>query len=320
MTAVEFKSRLDTRADEILAVLARSGWRLWDGSVPRNPEQRKSLERHFTAIEEALRLDGDGRLDDGKRTRLADALDITPPDHPDAYGQRLETIDQALIALGDDCFLCALLEIEYERDRSDRGGGITTWSTLYKRKPIKASVEFFEEGAVTESSETEARNKLAVLYRTRQSLYGLHRARAGMKAMRLLYLGLVLGLLAVGVIAVVSLLADGVGPVDGLLVAFAGALGATTSAAYKLRDQIPRLSALRTFWYAFFLQVALGASAGLFLWIVLESGFVEFGSGVGGEEWAVAAAVAFAAGFSEPLLLKTVERILGSGDQDAEET
>jgi hypothetical protein len=320
MTTVEFKSRLDTRGDDILAVLARPGWRLWDRSVPRNPEQRKSLERHFTAIEEALRLDGDGKLDDGKRTRLADALDITPPDHPDAYGQRLETIDQALIALGDDCFLCALLEIEYERDRSDRGGGIPTWSTLYKRKPIRASVEFFDHGTLTESAETEARNKLAVLYRARQSLYGLHRARAGMKARRLLYLALVLGLLAVGIIAVVSVLAADVGPVDGLLVAFAGALGATTSAAFKLRDQIPRLSALRTFWYAFALQVALGASAGLFLWIVLESGFVEFGSGVGGDQWAVAAAVAFAAGFSEPLLLKTVERILGSGDEDAEET
>jgi hypothetical protein len=319
MTADEFKSRLDTRADEILALLARSGWRLWDRTVPRNPEQRKSLERHYTAIEEALRLDGDGKLDDGKRTRLVDALDITPPNHPDAYGQRLETIDQSLIALGDDSFLCALLEIEYERDRNDRGAGITTWSALFKRKPIKASIEFFEQGALTESAENEARNKLAVLYRTRQSLYGLHRARAGMKAMRLLYLGLVLGLLAVGIIAVVSVLADGVGPVDGLLVAFAGALGATTSAAYKLRDQIPRLSALRTFWYAFALQVALGASAGLFLWIVLESGFVEFGSGIG-EEWAVAAAVAFAAGFSEPFILKTVERILGGGEQDAEET
>lgn len=317
MTTDDFVNRLDERADEVLALLARSGWRLFDRRVPRNPEQRKSLERHFTAIGEALRLEGEQKLDDAKRARFAEVLDVAPPNQPDAYGQLLERIDQTLIALGDDRFLCALLEIEYERDEQEGGGAITTWSTLYDAKPIAASDEFFAGTALTSSSETEARNKLAVLYRTRQSLYGLHRARAGTKAMRLLYLGAVLGLLAIGVIVVVSILDDDVGPTDGLLVAFAGALGATMSAAYKLRDQIPRLSALRTFWYAFALQLSLGAAAGLFLWIVLESGFVEFGGG--GEDWAVAAAVAFAAGFSEPFLLKTVERILASGGEGAEE-
>lgn len=98
---------------------------------------------------------------------------------------------------------------------------------------------------------------------------------------------------------------------DGLLVAVAGALGATLAAVLKLRDRLARLGDLRTFWYAFPLQLPLGAVAGLFLWLVLESELVEIGGS--GEDWAIAAAVAFVAGFSEPFLLKTVERIAGGG-------
>jgi hypothetical protein len=58
--------------------------------------------------------------------------------------------------------------------------------------------------------------------------------------------------------------------------------------------------------------VPIGAVAGLFLWIVLESGLVEIAGR--GDDWAVEAAVAFAAGFSEPFVLKTVARITGGGD------
>jgi uncharacterized membrane-anchored protein len=92
----------------------------------------------------------------------------------------------------------------------------------------------------------------------------------------------------------------------------AGATGATVASAFRLRDALARLSALRTFWPAFALQLALGAAAGLFLWTVLESRFVDVGPD--GEDWAIAVALAFVAGFSEPFVLKTVERIAGGSD------
>ena len=44
----------------------------------------------------------------------------------------------------------------------------------------------------------------------------------------------------------------------------------------------------------------------------MESGLLEIGGQ--GTGWAIEAAVAFAAGFSEPFTLKTVERITGGGD------
>jgi predicted cobalt transporter CbtA len=131
--------------------------------------------------------------------------------------------------------------------------------------------------------------------------------------MRLVWLAPVMAGLAVALIIVIDLAADDASWRSGLLVAVAGALGATLSGALKLRDQLPRIASMRTFWYAFALQVPIGAVAGLFLWIVLESGLVEI-AGQQGADWAVEAAVAFAAGFSEPFVLKTVERITGGGD------
>jgi hypothetical protein len=129
-----------------------------------------------------------------------------------------------------------------------------------------------------------------------------------MRATRLLWLAPIVAALAVGLVFAVDIVGDESWR-SGLLVAVAGALGATLSGAFKLRDQLPRLVDLRTFWYAFALQLPLGAVAGLFVWLVLRSGLVDVADP--GAEWAVEAAVAFAAGFSEPLLLKTVERVAG---------
>ncbi|MGH3015792.1 MAG: hypothetical protein ACRDNR_11910 [Gaiellaceae bacterium] len=313
MSPDEFHNALRARSEAIVSRLARSGWRFWDRTVPRNPELRKNLERMHTAIADARWLEREGNLDAEARTVLGELLERDPPNSSDALGELLEEVDQALIAVGDESFLCSLLELEYARDEQEGGGDITTWRTLYKRKPIAASVEYANGETVAAGALEEARRKLSVLYRTRQSLYALARARSGTKAMRLVWLAPVMAGLAVALIIVIDLAADDASWRNGLLVAVAGALGATLSGALKLRDQLPRIASMRTFWYAFALQVPIGAVAGLFLWIVLESGLVEI-AGQQGADWAVEAAVAFAAGFSEPFVLKTVERITGGGD------
>ncbi|MGH2997457.1 MAG: hypothetical protein ACRDM9_14165, partial [Gaiellaceae bacterium] len=312
MSPAEFHASLRARSEMIVSRLALSGWRFWDRTVPRNAELRKNLERLHTAIADARRLERDGKLDDDARAVLEELLAPEPPNNTDALGEILEEVDQALIAVGDETFLCALLEVEYERDEQEGGTGITTWRTVYKKRPFAASIEYAGGGSVAAASLEEARRKLSMLYRSRQSLYGLSRARSGTKAMRLVWLAPVMAGLALALILVVDLAADDVSWRGGLLVAIAGALGATLSGALKLRDQLPRIASLRTFWYAFALQVPIGAVAGLFLWIVLESGLVEIAGQ--GTDWAVEAAVAFAAGFSEPFVLKTVERIAGGGD------
>ena len=311
MTSDEFHSALRARSQEILARLALSGWRLWDRTVPRNPELRKNLERMHTAIADARWLERQDKLDADARAVLAELLQREPPASSDALGELLEEVDQALIGVGDQSFLCALLEVEYARDEQEGGGDITTWRTLYRKKPIAASVEYADGETVSATALEEARRKLAMLYRSRQSLYGLSRARSGAKAMRLVWLAPVMATLALALIIVVDVAAADASWRSGLLAAVAGALGATLSGALKLRDQLPRIASLRTFWYAFALQVPIGAVAGLFLWIVLESGLVDIAGQ--GDDWAMVAAVAFVAGFSEPFVLKTVERIAGAG-------
>jgi hypothetical protein len=314
MSPDEFHNALRVESQKIVSRLALSGWRFWDRTVPRNPELRKNLERLHIAIADARRLERSGRLADDTRAALGELLVSEPPASPDALGQSLEEIDQALIAVGDEAFLCGLLELEYARD--DEEGdvpGITTWRKLSDNKrPLAASVEYAGGGTVAPDSLEEARRKLSMLYRSRQRLYGLSRARSGTKAMRLVWLAPVMAGLALALIVVADFAADDASWRSGLLVAVAGALGATLSGALKLRDQLPRIASLRTFWSAFALQVPIGAVAGLFLWIVLESGLVEIADQ--GSDWAVEAAVAFAAGFSEPFVLKTVERIAGGGD------
>jgi hypothetical protein len=225
--------------------------------VPRNPELRKNLERMHTATADARWLEREGNLDAEARARLGELLQREPPNSSDALGELLEEVDHTLISVGDESFLCSLLEVEYARD-DDEGGedgkrdaGITTWRTLYKRKPIAASIAYASGEPVAPEALEEARRKLSMLYRTRQSLYALNRARSGTKAMRLVWLAPVMAALVLALILVVDAAADDTSWRGGLLVAVAGALGATLSGALRLRDQLPRIASLRTFWYAF---------------------------------------------------------------------
>jgi hypothetical protein len=318
MSADGFDERLEARGQEILALLSRPLWRPWNGA-PRDPELRKNLDRLHTAITDARRLRQKGDLAGPDADRALELLDVEARAlGSDALGQLLEAVDQLLVSTGDELLVCALLEAEYARDRLERGGAIPTWSTLYEAKPIAASNEFAAGQPVTEAALDEARAKLSALLRVRHSLYALSRARTTARAARLLRLAPLVTALVVAVIVLVDLVADDVSWRRGLLVALAGALGASVAGAYKLRDQLPRLSDMRIFFSVFALQPPLGAAAGLFLWIVLLSGLVEVADV--GADWAAEAAVAFAAGFSEPLLLKTVERIAGGPKQKDDDT
>jgi hypothetical protein len=289
--------RLEARAHEIVVLLANTDVnrriRL------RSPEFRKNLDRLYTAIRDTQRLRGAGQLDNDQQERLERLL-LFPESlmslNSDALGLMLESVDQVLVAAGDDKLLDALLESEYLRDKDERLGPIPTWSTIHG------------ESRPTELD--DKKRELSTLLRVRHSTYSLRRAREGTKATRLVWLAPVLAALVVLFVWLATWVTDEATWGEGLLVALAGAMGATLAAAFKARDTLPRLGDLRTFWYVFALQMPIGAVAGLFLWIVLESGLIEI---AGSQDWAVAVAVAFVAGYSEPFLLKTVERIAGGG-------
>jgi hypothetical protein len=318
VTGDKLDSRLDARARAILELLSEPAWRpaRW---FLRNPELRKNLDRLQTAIRDVQRLRRTGPLAQEHEDALVALLlsDKRPETYnADSLGLLLESVDQLIVEAGDAKLVSSLLEIEYARDASEGGGDIPTWSTLFRDR-VAASEEPADGRDLSETELAEARRRLSMLLRARHSVYALRRARSTTKAVRLLWLTPALTALVVALVVLAGWVADDAGWGDALLAAVAGAVGATLGAAYKLRDTLPRLGDLRTFWYTFPLQIPLGAVAGLFLWIVLESGLVDV---AGSSDWAVATALAFAAGFSEPFLLKTVERIVGAKGEEQEKT
>lgn len=290
--------RLEARAEAIVVLLAQKDLRR--PRQLRSPEYRKNLERLYTAIRDTQRLRRAGLLDGDHEEQLQHLL-LVPETlttlNSDALGLMLENVDQVLMDAGDEKLLDALLQSEYLRDQDEREGPIPTWSTIH--------------GDLRPTGLDEKKRSLSTLLRVRHTIYTLRRARQGAKATRLVWIAPILLVLVALFVGLADWVAEDASWREALLVSVAGAMGATLAAAFKLRDALPRMGDLRTFWYAFALQVPLGAVAGLFLWVVLESGIVEIGGN--GEDWAVAVALAFVAGFSEPFLLKTVERIAGGG-------
>ena len=151
--------------------------------------------------------------------------------------------------------------------------------------------------------------QLAGLYRARSILYDLERARRQMQVRTLWWLTPGLVLLVVGLVLAVTALVPAA-PVP--IVVVAGALGATVSGARKLRDDLPNINALRSYKPAIIVQPLLGAAAGLLMLLALESGLL--GLETSGASWAMSGALAFAAGFSEPVFLSVVARVATIGE------
>jgi hypothetical protein len=138
---------------------------------------------------------------------------------------------------------------------------------------------------------SEARHRLAALRWARSDHYRRHRARQRMKKRYLWWIGAVLAVLLLPM-GFFLRRDQGVVLDDVLLTAFAGAVGATVSGTYKLRDELVRGSELREFSPAIVVQPLLGAAAALFVLLVLESGMVEV---AGTEGWAKRGAIGFVA-------------------------
>jgi hypothetical protein len=265
-----------------------------------DPELRKNLERLYRAMGDARRLELDGESKGELLALLAD-LDLATLNH-DASGALMEAVDELLIANGDVQFLSQVLAAEYNRDRIDANTPVATWSKVGNDR-IPPTPRW------DDGTRERARSQLLALYRTRAMSYGLERTRSMARARRLLFLAPVLLVLVVALIPTIDVVVAGVSWRGGVLAALAGAVGATLSGAFKLRDQAPRVSDMRVFWYAFAVQPLIGAVAGLFLLLVVLSGIVKIADT--GNVWATRGVVAFVAGFSEPFLLKTVGRIAG---------
>ena len=296
------------RAQELLDVLSAATWRV-GRAVPRDPELRKLLGRIHTAIREARRIEAESEAGLGAgRARATQLLEVDPRGMSiDAVLELIDGWDQLLIEHGDSLYVSSLLIAEHTRDQQQTTSA--TWSGVFGAVPAAGWDKVAVGERLTDSERDEAVHQLAGLYRARSILYDLERARRQMQVRYLWLLTPVIAILVIGLVLAMSARMPGA-PLP--IVIVAGALGASVSGARKLRDEVPNINALRAFAPAIVVQPLLGAAAGLLLLLALESGLL--GLETSGEGWALAGALAFAAGFSEPVFLGVVARIATIGE------
>ena len=91
--------------------------------------------------------------------------------------------------------------------------------------------------------------------------------------------------------------------------ALTGALGSVLSGSFRLRDDLRRLTDLRAFRPAIWLQPLLGAASGLFASLVVLADVVRIPTDSSTPDLTAYGIFGFLAGFSEPFLLGIVKRL-----------
>ncbi len=311
----------------LLELLSDVRWAVWRprfwnaGRLARtDPELRKVLQRlhGFTdALVRLYRVDAaDPSGDDwsgltrATRQRVRELLATDPSDlRLDSALEVSAALGLLLTEVGDARYICA--EVQNELVISQEDTTWLTWRQVYGdgRPPILDSCH----GGNTPPQDhvDAARQLLLGLHRARIENYQFRRARLRMRA-RALSLMSVMLLPVVAGFGGLTVSAGDLPTVDVALVAVAGALGALVAGTIKARDRIVRTSDVRAFASGIVAQVLLGAGSALLLLVVLLSGMVDI---AGADDWAGRAVVGFAAGFSEPLVIGTIERVAMLGDR-----
>ena len=294
----------------------------------RDPELQKILERLYGAVDELLRQHHlasvqtpthhgsplSPRLDENHCQRILLQLETDPANLTlDLAIEVLDVLDQILIEIGDAGFVCKAIQDDLQWHR-----GSTTWVTWDSMKfhptPPKAVTDKLAGKHVDAVDLAAARHQLASFRHTRSNKYQADRARQKERARNLHLLAVVLLLLVTSLVWSLAMCCETpILPLGlGTLVAASGGLGSAVSGAFKARDRLIRTNDLRAFRSGLPAQVLLGATAAVLVVLVLLSGVLKI---AGTEALAGLAAIGFGAGFSEPFFLKTVERLLGSGDE-----
>jgi hypothetical protein len=222
-----------------------------------------------------------------------------------------DSLKQTLPQIGDDSYLGVLMERELARDRNRAH---IRWSNYFPAEELEALLTAFRRGAVTDSQRDRAVEALLLLWDKRRDEGAHYRTRVAMKARSFAHYAFLLGGLAVA-LGVFLVLVDDTSLWAILAAATAGALGATISGARRVRNvvAVTELRSLRG-WKV--LQLLVGASAGLFTFMVLSSDILRL-PGTSGEttSWAAFATYGFIAGFAEPFFLGVVANLAGGGTE-----
>jgi hypothetical protein len=300
-------------------LLAPSHWQRKAGS----PELKKALGYLQGAIADARRLlavppDSLSLRTPELEARLRDVLDqpvksLTIDSAWELCGQVKALLP--LLANGD----YAAAQLDHEAQRAKDKSRWHGWNQHFGQDDLAQMQGNYRKRQPSKPLHRQAAEKLSFLYTQRTEAGRDRRARAAQKCRYLNALAPVLLALQAGlVIAIDYFAADEVWKAVAVA-GTAGALGAALSGTMRIRDDLRDLDDLRSFWPAIRVQPLVGATAGLVVLLLMESGTLDMGSGDSGH-WAGPALLAFAAGFSEPFFLGLVQRVAVIPDKNAVET
>lgn len=231
----------------------------------------------------------------------------------DSAWELANTLKRELLLLGDSRYVWS--KLEYEAQRDAQRGRWHRWSDHFNPAVLSDLLARRPMNGADRDTQADAVWHLRHLYAERAEAGLERRARAKLKCR---YLSVLVAVLSVCFLALAVVLEEISGP--GVwkavaLTASAGALGATLSGVFRVRDKLIELDDLRSFSPAMRAQPLVGAVAGLVLLLVLESGAVALGTGSASGP-AAQALLAFAAGFSEPFFLGVVQRVAVIPDKE----
>ena len=299
-------------------LLAPSCWQRKVGS----PELKKALGYLQGAIADARRLLAVAPDSLSLRTAEIEARFRDVLDQPvktltiDSAWELCGQIKAMLPLLANGDYMAAQLDYEAQRakDKSRWHG----WNQHFGKDELAQMRSNYGKRQPNQTLHRQAAEKLSLLYTQRTEAGRDRRARAGQKCRYLNALApLLLALQAGLVIAIDYFAADEVWKAVAVA-GTAGALGGALSGTMRIRDDLRDLDDLRSFWPAIRVQPLVGATAGLVVLLLMESGTLDIGSDDSGH-WAGRALFAFVAGFSEPFFLGLVQRVAVVPDKNAVE-
>jgi hypothetical protein len=310
------KSSAEVPRPTLDELLAPSRWHRKVGS----PELKKAFGYLQAAVADARRLlavppDSVSLRTAEIETRFGDVLD-QPVDSLkidsawELYGQ----VKAMLPLLANADYIAAQLDHEAQRAKdSSRWHG---WNHHFGKDDLARMRNNYRKRQPNETLHKQAVEKLSFLYTQRTEAGRNRRARAGQKCRYLNALAPALLALQAGLVIAIGYLAGNDVWKAVAVAGTAGALGATLSGTMRIRDDLRDLDDLRSFWPAMRVQPLVGATAGLVVLLLMESGTLDIGRDDSGP-WAGRALLAFAAGFSEPFFLGLVKRVAVVPDKSA---
>lgn len=278
-----------------------------------NPDVKKYLDRLYDALDELSRLYGEGRLPPPAVKRADDLLLRVPSrlQAPEAESSLalLWEFQMLLIDHGDVHVICGMVEEELHWHKGETSW--LTWDGLYGDSTCEA-VEQYRKGKVSKRRLRSARHRLESLYRARRDDQQARLCRAEVRRKTL---DVLTGVLIVVLPPFLILYHYALHPHPNWALTFAvplaGAVGAAVSGTYKARDQLVRESDIAHFSAGLLAQLLVGAAAALLVVVLLRAKLTSFGD-LSLNKAVEQIAFGFVAGFSEPFVLGTVQRVTQS--------